>query len=325
MSINDPLFSLDIVGISNDVTSTNCMLKKNQTTMISRGTVDDVVAIRDEILFNRGYRVPEFWDHSWIRALGPTWTPDSLSANLETWLSPEYFRPETNNPTLCIEATNRVDDTLSFQQTVVGSMPALTEGSSFKNFNGLVFDGVNDHMRGMDTDMWNVAGDDFMLAVVVDTSGVNKTVPIASKKGALQFSLEVDYSVGNEDVQFYMNNILLEHAGVSSGKQIIVCGREAGVAFIYVNGQFRSAASSDTTNLSQSHLPWLGDKDLNADEYSGAIYEVIFINDTLSGSSVVDQDLKETLAGYLAWKYGMTDVLEASHPYKTTPPRASVV
>ena len=89
MSINDPLFSLDIIG-AEDIASTSCILRKNKITFMGRGPVDTIVSMRNEILSNRGYTVPEHWDTSWNYKFGPIWTPSQLK-NLETWLCPENF------------------------------------------------------------------------------------------------------------------------------------------------------------------------------------------------------------------------------------------
>ncbi len=59
--------------------------------MIGRGTRKYCLSLRENLLENRNYRVPEDWDTKWDINLGPVWTPSDLS--LSCWYQPEYFHP----------------------------------------------------------------------------------------------------------------------------------------------------------------------------------------------------------------------------------------
>lgn len=325
MSIDEPLLSLDIVGADNDMTNTNCILRQNKTEFLGRNSLDYILSLRDETLSARNYRVPEMWDHEWEYKRGPIWTPDSISANLETWILPEYFKAETNNPTKCIEATNRVDGSVGFEQVTITNMPTLTKDNAFKNFQGLLFDGTRDFMQTTSTSDWNVGTDDFLIATIVEASNSSIT-PIVSKRDDNRFTLYSKNSIiSGFRVEFSMNNstLLGSYVAGATAEFLVVCGRSGGVPFIFCNG-VTTTGSSDTTNLTHPYKPMLGDKNLNTDEFEGSIYEVIFVNDSLTESSVIDSDLIESLAGYLAWKYGKTGLLQSDHTYKNAPPRASV-
>jgi len=332
MSINDPLFSLDILGASDDITASNCILRQNKTELLGRGPLGDIVSMRDDILNNRGYRVPEAWDHSWSKIKGPVWTPASITTGaLETWICPEYFRPETDNPTLCIEATNRMDDSVAFEQTATILMPELVEG--LKNFQGLKFDG-EDVMKAVSNTMWNVGTGDFLMAMVIDTDGCNEREAVATKKNTDAFALDVNFSAwdqfgGNSDIVFACNGTdYTVEVDVGSGrpKALIVCGREEGYPTLYANGTLVVKGLTDTADLTITYKPWLGDRLSFSGEFKGTIYELVFINASMDDeSSRLDSVLREKLSGYLAWKYGLTDLLHSGHAYKNEPLRESVV
>ena len=69
----------------------NSCVKINHNQMIGRGTKEYCLALRENLLENRNYRVPEDWDTTWDINLGPVWTPEDLS--LKCWYQPEYFHP----------------------------------------------------------------------------------------------------------------------------------------------------------------------------------------------------------------------------------------
>jgi len=332
MSIDEPLLTLDIIGADGDVEIGNCVLRQNKTNIVGRGSIDYILGLRNEILSNRGYKVPENWDLKWNYQQGPIWSPDEIGSLLETWCLPEYFRPETDeDPEKCIEATNRVDGTVGFEQQNIANMPLMTQdAASGRNYKRLEFDGANTSMRGGTTAMWSVGTQDFILAVFVIPSDSNDTVePIATKKSDSQFSLYTDFSGSNEDVVFYMNDVDLTYAlpeWTADSKMVIVCGREDGKPFLRVDGKLSlTSVSEDTTNLDSIYKPWLGDKMLNTAEFKGKIYEVIFVANDGVVADAVSPDLCEKLEGYLAWKYRTEDQLSSNtvdaHPYKNSPPR----
>jgi hypothetical protein len=327
MSIDEPLLTLDIIGASGNVITENCSLRENKTNLAVRNSLDYIVSYRDSILSSRGYRVPEAWDHEWNVKDGPIWAPDSIAANLETWVCPEFFKAETNNPTLCIEATNRVDSTVGFEQTNVTVMPQLIRNTELRNFEGLVFDGTNDNMRGNSNTSWNSSTADFLIGIMSKSTVLSSTCPIVAKKGGDIFLVDVRNTGVTTYIDFSLNSntiSVLISGAAANPISIIVCGRMAGVPFLYANGT-EVTGTLDTIDLDHNSKPWLGDRVLNSAEFKGTIHEVIFVNDNLSGSSVVDTDLKEKVAGYLAHKYNKTTLLESGHTYKNKPPRASVI
>ena len=341
MAINtETLHALTILGADNNVASTNCVLRQNQTTLLSRSNRDTIVSMRNEILHNRGYAVPEGWDTKWRMGQARIWSPQDeidrlgIGAQVETWILPEYFSPETDNPTKCMEATNRVTGTVvgGFEHIGTGSvanMPDLVRDADFRNFEGLVLDGNTNPMRGDATTMWNVADNDFMLATLVSSiSDTGEMSPVFSKWTDAQFSLHINTTNFEDDIVFYMNNVAvtINHGAYSGAALIIVCGRKDGKPFVTVqNGESSSGemrGDSDTTDIDYNGKPWMGDMASDADEVECTIHECIFMNGAiLSMVNNFTTARVEQLQGYLAWKYDQVALLEDDHAYKTSPPR----
>jgi hypothetical protein len=344
MSIDYPLLSLDILGATNDVSSDNCILKENKTTLLSRGSLAYNLASRNETLQNRGYRTPEDWDFSWTKTLGSIWSPQVLiddddsanpfEGNVETWVLPEYFRPEESDTSRCIEATSRAGNTVlrgfENQLSSLANMPELVRDSSLRNHEALVLDGNTSPMRGGSLTMWDVGTADFILACVIkpDLTG-NVLSHILAKKTDSQFVLSMDLSGSNRDIIFTMNsNNLTVTNGLIGTYQIITCGRMDGKAFLNVNNGYdlalSRAATEDLANLDVSNKPWLGDRYFSNDEYEGSILEIILLNEKNALSPTISDDVRDKLEGYLAWKYQLESKLHTTHTYKSKPPRASL-
>ena len=331
MSIDSPSLSLDILGAKNDVHATNCVLRENQTKLLGRGSLDYILSVRNETLRNKGYRVPEDWDHSWTKSLGPIWTPESIGLHLETWLSPEYYKPDSADPTVCGAITNRADNSATpseWVQSTLASMPVFEKDTSVRNHEGLNFDGVRTNMRAPSAAEWYMLDQDFIIAVVVTPLDSNTSAPIVSKKNNANFSLHYDSTGSNKSYVFYMNSVALSAIRPSltgTAANLVVCGRISGKAFLSVLGTFTEAASADTTSFSDSQKPWLGDQAANAAEYLGRIHEVVVVNDNMtSGTNVITMVLIEQIEGYLANKYNLVSGLPSTHTYKDSPPRASI-
>lgn len=338
MSINDQLFSLDIIGSSDDVTKNNCALKQNKTTMLGRGTRDYIISMRNEILFNKGYNVPESWDHEWTKILGPVWTPENLT-NIESWILPEYSHPESSDETKCVWANNRIGfdedattvGTGGFEQNSATKMPTFLRNTSHRNFNGLKFDGINDEMRGSSGAMWNVGTSNFLCYVAFLQTDSDEKQPVVAKNAKGSFVLECDWT-GSGDAVYNMADteqaVRLNRG--ADGFQIIGFGRGAGAPTAqkqwlrsYNLSAETIAASADTTDLDHAQKPGIGDAvGLSfSDEFDGVVYEIIFVNDELGVGTNINDGTKDKIEGYLAWKYNVQGNLYSGHPYENNPPR----
>ena len=202
------LHTLDILG-GFDVAGNNCVLKQNKTQLLGRGPYDYIQGLRDEMVVNRGYDLPPYHQESWSFEEGNFWTPDSLT-NLETWFGPEYFHPETNNTTLCVQMENRSTTDIASANAVQNTeayMPTLTTDSSIlRGLTTLDFDGGSD---GMEVDSlldWNVATDSWFCCVLLQgpSTDTNDKQHILTKGARWSFSH--DYSGGSKDAVFDLND-----------------------------------------------------------------------------------------------------------------------
>jgi len=319
MNINTPLRTLDIVGTTN---SSTCVA--NQTENLGRGTRDYILSLRNEILENRGYVLPEDFDTNWNIRLGPIWTPD-VESRLINWISPEYFRPETNNPTKIIEATDRSPEENNWSQTALGNMPTL--GTPLNGFDGLVFDGFTDKMVDDTTDTLNHGTGDFLHYMVVNIGpDDNSETLIVTTKNITTWALTKDCTSSATTLTMYLDSNATSKTSAYSFDDdlILTFGRKANKPILYVNGTLAFEGSADLFNVS-SISGHLGDGSGASGNFEGVIYEMVVISDEGAVSTGNIAVYQEEIEGYLAHKYGLTGNLPAAHTYKTNPPRKSVV
>ena len=318
MSSNYPILSLNIIGGETNIATDNCALKQNKSEMLARGTYDYISSLRNELLENQGFRVPEDWDHEWDKMTGPIWTPDGMT-NLNTWLLPEYFRPETTDTDKCTEATNRVDGGEDLVQNTASNMPYLVARADEKNFT--VLDFKNKPFMAADSSEWNAGTGDFSCHVVVQ-GATNLGVIACKTKGATGWGLQADYSGSSKKYVFTIGGSAFEVNEVGGDLAIVSCGRNGGFPYIHVitssSNSNDIALVTDSTDVSSPYSkPTIGKSSASIDgKYTGFLYELVYVEGTLSSANEIN------IQGYLGWKYGMQPF---NHTYTSAPPRASIV
>jgi len=312
MEIDKPLLSFDIYG-SDD----NSALRSNKKEFQCRGSRSYVLSYRNEILERRGWQVPEDWDLSWTKRFGAIWTPE-FETNIASWIQPEYFRAETSDPTLCIEATDRLDSTKGFEQTTAASMPTLTSTDfGTRSFNGLNFDGSNDSMDSMTTAYLNADDNDFLCAIFLDFgSDADQTILAGGIPGVKGWEIAKIASDNKLRVRITTSDIdSSADAWVAATKTIVCVGRESGTVKAWINGT-EVLSSSNTADIDYAAKSVLGGFIVSGADFDGTIWEVVFI-----GGNGWDGTNRDKIEGYLAHKYENTGLLGAGHTYKTAPPR----
>lgn len=337
MSINDPLLTLDIIG--SGVTADNCALRHNQTTLLGRGTYDYIQGMRDELVVNRGYSLPPYYQKEWSFNKENYWTPANLG-NLETWFSPEYFHPETNNPTLCVQMENQSADAnagANAVQNTTGSMATLTTTAGRHIGNTVLdFDGTTDRYLVDGSSDWSTSTDDWFCCIMLhgppnDTDDIQHVI----KKGT-RLSLQLDWSGSNKDVIFNWGDgastgSLTEVGGAQTSStlpSIHTFGRSSGRMFLRTLKGDGTLLEQTTTrfagSMNQTYKPRIGYNSPigTAKHYDGEFVELIFCNDTLTVSTNATEANAHAVEGYLAHKYGVAkDILPTDHTYYTQPPR----
>ena len=342
---NAPLKTLDILSNSM-VTTDNCVLRENQDTIIGRGTLDTMVAQRDEILKIRGFRVPERWDHSWNYKLGPVWTPTSLIHGHHVyWFKPDGMRPETNNAGLCVEWTAE-RGSINMTQNTTTRMPALVnDDTGIRGFNYLEWaDGAEQDFIQMETAA--VTGPEFLIVMMVDLDDAPDEEVTIITKGASpnvsnSWSLKVDYSGTNKDLIWKVGSNTLTHTMNGDGETIISCGqidiggsryrpfiaaydgRSVVSDMMALTGSANSITSNGKVQIGRS-IQLVSDPDY----LQGIkIYEIIIYDeDTVSNTNVPPNitTWRDLITGYLASKYHAKKLLPSAHTYKEKIPRASI-
>ena len=328
MGIETPLYKLEIIG--NDTTS---ILKANHSNLISKGSREYVLSVREQMLNNKSFKVPEDWDVDWNIRLGPIWTPAELgSTNLVCWLSPEYYHPLDTDADIIAQASDRSGNGVIWENTwTSASCPTFT--SPLNGFKGMGFDG-NQWIYSMDE-----SGDgeldpgtgDFSITMLVEFGAIGIAEKyVLCSDGTKDFALSVQavgFGSSPEKYKVYFDGSSTQVSSpVVQSPVILTVGRSGGDQFLKLANlsiNDTNITGTESVDIDNSQQFFIGGKEAFSDRsagsmFTGNIYEIMFYNGTLSTDDI------KNLEGYLAHKYAQTSFLYSAHPYKTNPPRTEV-
>jgi len=335
MGIETPLRKLEIIG--NDTTS---ILKANHSNLISKGSREYILSVREQMLSNRSFKVPEDWDVDWNIRLGPIWTPAELgSTNLVCWLGPEYYHPLDTDADIIAQASDRSGNGVIWENTwTSASCPTFTSplvglGSSSDGFKGMGFDGtqwIYSTDESGDGELDPGTGD-FSITMLVEFGGISTAEKyVLCSDGTKDFALSVKENLvtGVDQYKVYFDGSATT-AAVSvnvSAPVILTVGRSGGDQFLKLANlsiNDTNITGTESVDIDNSQQFFIGGKEALSDRsagnmFTGNIYEIMFYNGTLSTDDI------KNLEGYLAHKYAQTSFLYSAHPYKTNPPRTEV-
>ena len=113
----------------------------------------------------------------------------------------------------------------------------------------------------------------------------------------------------------YTNSTLVDNA-VANAVTLTCAVIQSGSQQIYRFGSLQSSATASLSSATSPYL-FLGAYPAGAGYYfNGNLCEVLVFNATLDASQ------RQTIEGYLAWKWGLVSSLPSSHPHKNIPPSA---
>jgi hypothetical protein len=300
--------------------------------------------MRDEVVVNRGYTLPPYYQTEWAFNKNPYWTPAQLNG-LETWFSPEYFHPETTDTTKCLEMENRANGTHAGGDAQAMSAPAgmadfVTDTDRHRGLSALYADGGSAYLLDNATD-WNTSTYDWFCCIMLhgpSDSSLDNIQNIAGK-GA-RWSFTHDWSGSNKNAVFTYSE---GSSGTNSGSLTLVgssqiqstrptiytFGRKRGDMFLRCIRHNTVTIAEETEDGWEDrdldavakpklfgNIPYLGTSTL----YNGEFVELIFTRDSVTITEA--QNNIERAEGYLAHKYGVSKLLyQTDHQYYLDPPR----
>lgn len=325
------LKSLDIIGGS-DVTTDSCVLRRNQTELIGRGTYDYIVAVRDEMLASRGFTELPYWQESWrvVDRDEKMWEPSDLD-HCKIWYSPEFFHAETNNTTLCVQMEDRMGNHNAIQNNTA-KMPTFSTDTDARGLDTLDFDGTSDYFDINAAAALKPSTGDWVCCIACIGNEDTDDEQYVMKKGS-QFSLRIDRSGSSRNVKFYWDggtarSIELTSAISTSGFNVFSFGRSGGIPFLrsFIDTVDRSVqySGTDTGDLDGTAKPRIG-RNLSFGStlaWSAKLIEFVYVDDAGEGTADVNANNIASIEAYLAYKYKKQDnILHAAHRFVDNPPR----
>ncbi len=333
--------TLDIIGEHNS--GNEMVLRANKDTLLSRGTQEHIISMRETILENTtfgGYRIPEEWDQEWNFKLGPIWAPDSMSiATLGCWLKPEEFVRDSGDAAFT-QATDSSSNSVDFDQSVEANMPDIGD-KGLNNYRPLDYSAAGGDQNlfaitGDGNAIFNAsASDEYFTAFVINTGTDTDTLSAllchGNRSDNGQHLITLKWNGTNRHILYIQKNVTKgqwDNCITVGADHIITIGRVGGGLICRVDGTNITAStlaapaansSTDDTTLGMAYTGALGAAN---SKFDGKIYEMVHAK-LSGGASSVLPDVKK-IEGYLAHKFNLTASLPSDHDYKNNPPRASV-
>lgn len=111
----------------------------------------------------------------------------------------------------------------------------------------------------------------------------------------------------------FQNSTLVDNS-VTTAFNLIIATIQSGTQVVYLNGT-QTATTAQSLTSSTSPTMYIGAYFSGPSEfYGGSICEMIIYNSFLTRTD------REKIEGYLAWKWGIANLLPSSHPFKNIPP-----
>ena len=333
----DPLMSLTIDGPVNG--DTDCSLKQNRNILLGRGTEDYILALREGILegYTVPYRIPEMWERNWNYKLGPIQTP-ILVENMSTklWLKPETFEQPTDGSNF-VESwadnsgiNNNVEQSVSADKPILNAKAATTL-NSFKSVTAAAADNLVKNIALTTNFEVDVSAENFGVAVFLKTHASSTATQYVlninplSAIGSFAFYMTSGTAVRT---QYQLTSNRWNSSISADTNYIFVAGSKNNVASLRINGTDAGSAAGSTAtfDLSGSDELMIINNIVSTPNspFLGELFEVIYFKQDDNNATTYETIAKK-LEGYLAHKYLQTGSLPASHPYKSDPPRVSVV
>jgi hypothetical protein len=332
MGISSPIHTLEIIG--NEATS---ILKLNHTDMTSKGSRDYILSVRDELLTNRGYIVPDDWDLKWNVHLGPIWTPARLTTTeLKCWLSPEYLHPSATVAEDIAEAEDRSGNGIKFENLdIVTGQPHFS--SALNGYTGMDFNGSTQLLYSDDEagdDEFDIGTDDFYFVLMLKYGGTQAAQEryILCSDNSKDFAISVDSSGTFNVLACWFGGT--EYSTLAGGSAawsndsygILGGGRISTIKTLRTSDTTSNLIlGANTSSIANAEQFFLGAQEGSTDKqgaprsfWNGELFEVLFYHGTIT------DDIRQKMEGYLAHKYDQLGLLESSHPYKSNPPRSKL-
>ena len=178
------------------------------------------------------------------------------------------------------------------------------------------FDGTNDILSDGDIAALDVGTGDIWMAAVFKSTD-DSAAQFFFEKGTTEFGL---MTTASGVLQFRMGgttNIPEQSAGNWSRTAFVIAtaSRVSGTCSGFIDGTASTTTgTTNTSSISNSSVFDIGAAAVGGQAMTGDIAEI------LVGGATLDTNQRQKIEGYLAHKYGLSDNLPSSHPYKSSKP-----
>lgn len=241
---------------------------------------------------------------------GRLWTPDSSEIPIASWFDASDLSTITYGTSGISEWRDKSGKNNHATQATDANRPTLSTYSLIQK-TVISFSGT----QSLSSALSASSASESIFAIVQSAGGSIQTILGASNDGGRQFRIETSNQLGF----IRQNQAALAFSGVGNLLQtnkytLIQLQYDATTSQFYQNGNLLGGPTTVSPSLTASRTTLIGQGPLGAERWVGQIAEIISVQ------SVLSEKNRQTIEGYLSWKWNLLDLLSSSHPFISRPP-----
>jgi hypothetical protein len=252
-----------------------------------------------------------------------SWTPRHLGSNLQAWYDASQISSVRTGTSGLLEAVSGdpvsewrdlSGNNFHAAQSISGRQPTLNSTGWTGSLPTITWNGAD---NGLIISGWN--SQKYSIALVIrhnDTSSVRAIITKRSSVGSGFFWFLYNSTSGTSNWDQNGSRYNTGFAPATSTDYIYVLVRPltGSSREQYVNGILSGSTATNPDNLNTETLILGNDFSTSNRAINGYISELVIVNNNLSVAE------RQSLEGYLAWKWGTVSSLPSGHPYKSVKP-----
>lgn len=266
--------------------------------------------------------MPRYAPYEAAALQGRLWTPAELQPNLYCWL--DALTGTIESATNVLRMRDRSGRGMNHYQATGAVQPPLTQ-RAINGRRALSYANSGGYWMGSETTVSLNSATAFECAAVLTMTGDGASYAriftlgrggVSEDFNTAAFCIPLLRFQANQSISTYWNLNDRCITAVPTTPFIFRASYDGTNIRHWLNGAAGSSGTMSPTLNNTNTQFYTGYTGLNTAPYGGFVGEIIFVAGTTAFSTLNGQRLE----GHLAWRWGMQDLLPASHPFRNAPP-----
>lgn len=246
---------------------------------------------------------------------GRLWTPERSGVGIAAWFDASDLSTITYGASGISQWRDKSGNVRHFNQSVDGNRPILTS-IGLNNQSTIYQDGTDDFFNAS----YTYTGTEitvFLVSRITSGGGTNARALSFANGTTADWSSNDTFFIGYQggnNIRFFRNATIVAASTITTrgtnAFAVHAITKTGGTATVSSNGEVPVSGTTSTAGFNLTYIQTGSGGDYSQGDFA----EVIVI------PSFVTETQRDVFVGYLAWKWGLVDILRASHPFISRPP-----